>query len=497
MGTRRIGLLLCVAVLLAAVPGLARDAYFQVAVKDLQVTEGALPEAGTTLSLSWRQFEAMYPEALVDGDGEAYLMWEFRYWNWPFDFNDQAVLHVRAPAGKAVTGALLIPRTDREHPGMDRVVFRLEAKQASAAAREAFQAAKVAWYERLLHRGVPGAAWFRHQRDEALADARRGVPDEALTAEQRRSRQVDDLADTYDLFTGSRALGENLQLDRVLLPRKGNGSLVELSTIEGITVKEYDWSARLAADKPQLDPLARTVPGDQHALFFPTFSALIQLSDEADGLGTPLLTLFEARSEDAGVKHRYQEQLCLSMSALSRLLGPSVVASVAFTGSDPFLRMGSDVAVLFEAKNPELLMEHIRGKQKAAREAAGLSPVTGRLGAWEYEGVCSQSRHICSYVARHGTLVVVTNSPAQLGRIEATAQGSVPSLGDSQEYLFFRQRYLRGDSRETALLILPDAAIRRWCGPQWRIADSRRIRAAALLSQLHADHVGKVVAGET
>ena len=36
------------------------------------------------------------------------------------------------------------------------------------------------------------------------------------------------------------------------------------------------------------------------------------------------------------------------------------------------------------------------------------------------------------------------------------------------------------------MLFLSDATIRRWCGPQWRIADSRRNRAAAVLADLQA-----------
>jgi hypothetical protein len=40
---------------------------------------------------------------------------------------------------------------------------------------------------------------------------------------------------------------------------------------------------------------------------------------------------------------------------------------------------------------------------------------------------------------------------------------------------------------------LSDATIRRWCSPQWRIADSRRTRAAAVLSELQAAQVDELV----
>jgi hypothetical protein len=41
------------------------------------------------------------------------------------------------------------------------------------------------------------------------------------------------------------------------------------------------------------------------------------------------------------------------------------------------------------------------------------------------------------------------------------------------EYKFFRSRSERGED-ETAFLLLSDATIRRWTGPRWRIASSRR-----------------------
>ena len=40
------------------------------------------------------------------------------------------------------------------------------------------------------------------------------------------------------------------------------------------------------------------MPADQHAIFFRSFAAMTQMMDEADTNGTPLLQMFEPRSED-------------------------------------------------------------------------------------------------------------------------------------------------------------------------------------------------------
>ena len=42
--------------------------------------------------------------------------------------------------------------------------------------------------------------------------------------------------------------------------------------------------------------------------------------------------------------------------------------------------------------------------------------------------------------------------------------------------------------KEDAFLMITDATIRRWCGPEWRIGASRRTRAASSLSELQARH---------
>ena len=42
---------------------------------------------------------------------------------------------------------------------------------------------------------------------------------------------------------------------------------------------------------------------------------------------------------------------------------------------------------------------------------------------------------------------------------------------------------------------MPDQAIRRWCSPKWRIASSRRTRAAAVLAHFQAEFLKELMAG--
>ena len=190
---------------------------------------------------------------------------------------------------------------------------------------------------------------------------------------------------------------------------------------------------------------------------------------------------------------RYERQLGLSLTGLGRLLGPLVARSVALTGSDPYFRTGTDVAVLFEAENAALLEALLTAQiTRAAAHEPTAKPESGLIDGLSYQGVRSPDRTVCAYVARLGGAVVVTNSLYQLGRLAAVSRGRSPAIATLPEYVYFRHRYRLGDPEETALVFLSDATIRRWCGPRWRIAASRQTRDMAVLAELQASNMDRL-----
>ncbi len=347
-----------------------------------------------------------------------------------------------------------------------------------------------------MSRDIPGGAWFRHEAREAEVALNKKPGELAANANVPAPQRPfqGDLAATYELFSGGRAVSENLQLDRTLRGTKAAEATIDVDKIEGISVPEIDWKPLIKDLKPELDPLAASIPADQHAVFFPTFNAAVLTADEAERQGTPILHLAEPRSEDARTAERYQRQLGLSLSGLGRLLGPTVAKSVALTGSDPYFRTGTDVAVLFETPNPAILEGLLLAQiNLAAAKEPQAKPEQGQIEGLAYRGVRSPDRSVCSYVARLDGAVVVTNSLYQLGRLAAAAKKDSPSIASLPEYVFFRDRYRRGDAEETALVFLSDATIRRWCGPRWRIATSRQTRDMAVLAELQAANLDRLV----
>jgi hypothetical protein len=482
-----------------AATALAGDAYYNIPIQDLKLVEGSLPKREKPdwqaySRASWK-YEMTRPYATLDGPGEAYVVGRAGPGDPLFDPRPSVPVNpvgpgmrllIRAEEGKDLSGRLFVAKPDLS--GMQVLRFTVPASAARPEAKEAFLHGKVAHYDDLLNREIPGGAWFRHQARLTRAELHLAPNEVALAPNQWRRGRGDDMTRTFELFTGGRAMSENLQLDRAMLPaRVPNETPVKVDSLEGITVQQIDWKPLLKEAKPALDPLAAKIPADQHVVFFPSFQAAVAMSDETKEHDTPVLRWAQPRSENVDVVQRYQRQLGLSLSAVARLLGPKVVKSVALTGSDPYFPMGTDMAVLFESPNADMLETLVLARiTMAATSNPEAKPVQGEVGGLKYQGFVSPDRSISSYVARLDGAVVVSNSTGQLERLAAVRNGKSPSIASLDEYAFFRSRYLLGDADETAFALLSDATIRRWCGPRWRIADSRRTRAAAVLAELQA-----------
>jgi len=480
----------------------ADDAFFRVPLADIPAAQKYLSQPEDPEGRSRRavreNWQWMEPYAVLDGEGEVYVVSPSGQWTpWSRTPNRPwtGELVIRGPKGKGVSGRLFLPKPDWK--GMTVVEFSLPASAAGAEAREPFYRGKIAHYERLMSQGTPGAAWFRHQ----VRTAQLALKITPATATERpapwQPNRTNDLVETYDLFTGGRAMSENLQFDRVLPRVQPNETPVKLDSLSGISIQEIDWQPLVKDLRPKLDPLASRVPADQHVVFLPSFQAAVALADETGAHDTPVLRMAQPRSENTRVVERYQEQLGLPMSQLARLVGPHVAKSVALTGSDPFFPTGTDVAVLFEAPQPavleQLLLARIALAGATHKDAARQQ---GEVNGLAYRGLRSPDRSISSYVAKLEGAVVVTNSLYQLGRLAAVRKGEAKSIASLPEYVFFRNRYRLGDSDETAMLFLSDPTIRRWCGPRWRIADSRRTRVAAVMAELQASQLDKLVRGQ-
>jgi hypothetical protein len=221
------------------------------------------------------------------------------------------------------------------------------------------------------------------------------------------------------------------------------------------------------------------------------------LSDAAARRALPAYRALSEQSEDGAVLERYETQLGLHASAMARALGPQLVQSVAITGSDPYFPTGTDVTILFQTPKAEALRTLLLGEVRTnSAKAPGVASEKGTAGGLPYERTATPDRSVCSYVAAlNETTVVVANSKVQIERLGALRLAKAATIATLPEYRFFRSRYPRGANDETGFLFLSDATIRRWCGPEWRIGASRRLRAAAILADAQAANLDAIASG--
>lgn len=486
----------------------ADEVYAHRQISELTIVAGQLPappEPGHEPWPSGRLQAAGRPYVVLDVPGEAYLRRDFKAEQVGDGAGDHLrtsdIFAFRVSDRREVTGRLFAPRGDR--PGLVEVKFKVALPPAQDDAKQVFAMAKVSHYQQLLGFGMPGAAWFAHQIREAEAllpadSDRRAIPGTMASGELDR---------TLELFSGEQAINENLQLDRPL-PERGGANAgqqkdqarpepkVKIETLAGIAVAEIDWSARLKGKTPALDALARNVPADQHAIFLPSLKAASLLLAEFQGDALPMAALFAPHAQDRGIQKRYEHQLGTALDDLVRFPGVRSIQSLALTGSDPYLPSGTDLAVLVETSNPDELASFLKAQLDAARRAESTAKdASGSVDEVAYVGARTDDRRLSCYVATLDKVVVATNSPVQLARLIKTAQGKTPRLSDQPEYRFFRDRYVRNHAGEAGFLVMTDAAIRRWCGPRWRIGSSRRLRAAAALAELQARHLAPIAEG--
>jgi hypothetical protein len=303
---------------------------------------------------------ATHPRILLEGEGEAYICSASEIWQdilpdkvqrWQSELTVPAELPVVAirATTPVVRGKLLFARQGMKDN--QPVSFTLQ-DDSQRSSREQFLLAKRTHYIRLWRSDIPGGAWFRHQARVAEQELGSDQFNDVFVARRFFGTRASPMENTYALMSGGRAISENLQLDREL-PDRGQRALdsqtssVPLDSLTGITIREFDWKPLIKDRTPELDPLASLIPADQHAVFFPTFQALVRFADDTTDAGTPILRFGEPRAEDARTRQRYEQQLGLSLNQGARLFGPALIQSVAITGRDLYLRTGSDVAILF------------------------------------------------------------------------------------------------------------------------------------------------------
>ena len=451
-------LLACLA-LIAGITSAWSETYRSVPLSKLKI-EGPAEEIGAALEMELGSYWLHKLDARLDG--EAYLVPA----KLDEDAFDQSELRLvfKGDAKLPLKGAIDLSK-DYIASDLKTFLFTIPEGSATKIEEKEFTDARGTWYEARAQAGLPGTAWFSHRKN---LDGREG--EEGLNPVE--------VMDTFDIFSGGRAIADNLALDRdlILLAKKDEG-MVRIDTIKGVTVKPIDWSKHMNDDPVEGDKLARLVPEDQHALFAPSLPGLLKLMSRIEAETTPMVGMISSESSYRGLMKRYRRQLGLDLTDIAARLLP--VKSVAVTGGDLYFATGTDIAILMETENADALMKAL---ELAVTSQAGAKPERHESGSFKRLSYVFPDKGISSHICRSRDVVYVTNSLVQADRIHGVVEFRAPSIGATLEYSAFRQRHPKAD--EHAFIFLSDATIRRWAGPLTRIGASRRNRALAALNEL-------------
>jgi hypothetical protein len=215
---------------------------------------------------------------------------------------------------------------------------------------------------------------------------------------------------------------------------------------------------------------------------FSSIAHFYRLRDEIDAGLTSAVAALDERSFEYDLGPRLEAELGVKQGPLSRALGPSVIQDLAVVGSDPYLREGSDVTLVFRVKAPPAF-EAALATMLAMHGAAhgGLANTTIERAGVSVQVARSADGAVRRHRASAGGFEIVSNSAGAVERVLATIKGAAPRLIDEADfrYMLARDAAVPAD----VLAFISDKFVAEVVGPRQKILEARRQIALAELSR--------------
>lgn len=314
-----------------------------------------------------------------------------------------------------------------------------------------------------------------------------------------RGSTHDELRSLMDFYTGRGEIERTLQTHRGLgLPRPGFRPSVALAKVRGVEAPKRDYDALVGADpslaqRPQLGPLAKLLPREAIAIEFPSIQDLVKLPRILDERFDEITRALERQPGSYRLVERYREQLIIEPSKLSEQLGHIAVGAVAMVIGDPYLREGTDVSLVLELRQRNL----VEGVLARYVENARIKHPNLELKKLSLEGTDvtvrstpdGQIRQYSAWVENH---LFLSNSPKRLAQLLRIARAAEPALADAADYRWARRVCPFDARKERAHLFFGDDFVASVTGPRSKVLEARRtlaqseLRAVDYAALLHA-----------
>ena len=315
------------------------------------------------------------------------------------------------------------------------------------------------------------------------AAARRG----ALSAPTEPAR-ASQLGQLMELYTGATSIKEALQYDRALrLVGQAQPRQIPVASLPRINAPAHPWPAMIQAlgRKPVMEPLAQAVPADMIYVHFHDLRELVKLAADLDEWISPAARFIERAASDADFMRRYERQLIIERTSLSQTLGHVAAKGVALTSSDPFLREGSDVSILFHVGNRAMLTSALDAfVVKARANHADLTESSYAIDGVGVRLLKTPDRRLERHQLELGDALILTNSRAAAERFVQVHKRARRALAQSDDFVYMRAVYPYDPKAESGFAFLGDELVARVVSPEVKIAQARRMAAQADLQSV-------------
>jgi hypothetical protein len=312
---------------------------------------------------------------------------------------------------------------------------------------------------------------------KGAAATKRSAPARPVARAAVRPQGTGELSGLMQTSTGALAIQEALQHDRPLfLAAAREKRSIDVSMLAPPKVAPHPWERMLkSAAAPPREPLAEAVPAEFYYVRARRFDVVTLMLDLFDAAGQSALQATEADPFDYALAARYEASLGIVRGPLARAVGDRVVSELAITGSDPYLREGSDLTLIFRAKNAALLDAALDAGADAHIAAHGaLTRTEVTLAGTRVKLARSQDGAVRQHRATVGDLTFVSNSAGALERVLSAAQGKGARLSDEPDFRFMLARDRDNGATDDVLAYMGDRFVAAVIGPTQKIAEARR-----------------------
>jgi hypothetical protein len=250
----------------------------------------------------------------------------------------------------------------------------------------------------------------------------------------------------------------------------------QVAAANGEAPGETELPAPASALPDSIEPIAAHVPTECFYMRFGNFTNYLWFRDFMRHWQGDLGNMLVVESVDHDNSDRFQQQIAVGESKLSRVMGPAVIRDVAIIGLDLYLRDGAAMGILFQANNNALLQRNLSGQRENLMSGRqGAKEETLKIAGHDVSYISSPDGKLRSYYAVDGDFHLVANSRRLVERFFEAGAGTRQLAGTAEFQEAREQRPLSAE--DTIYIYLSSAFLENLASPHYRVELDRRLRS--------------------